>query len=178
MAEQQRKESDAKELKQDSLVEKSVPNPTQVPNVRVLRGFLGQASRLGYWRLYLTPQLNEYVELSENDIVNIQPVGGEKSAFGGTVLSVKQDAKLRWTRAESRQSQAEFVRCDIATVFLHQAGTQGPTGGRALALGEWSWCWGCWPTSDPSWLTGTSEWWWCASWWFPCWWTWIPRQYR
>ena len=69
MAVQQRKEPDAKELKQDSLVEKSVPNPTQVPNVRVLRGFLGQASRPGYWRLYLTPQLNEYVELSENDIV-------------------------------------------------------------------------------------------------------------
>src|SRR6266481_4209130 len=40
------------ELKQDPLVDKSRPDPSDPPSVE-LCGFLGKSDKQGYWRLYL-----------------------------------------------------------------------------------------------------------------------------
>lgn len=113
-----------KTLNEDEIIENLVPNPSQVPNVRVLAGFLGKSSREGYWRLYSTAQLNEYVEIREADIVHYQRLSSEQSSLGGTLIWVKRDAELQHTRTTSGQAQASFFQGDISARFLNRADLQ------------------------------------------------------
>ena len=62
----------SKKLAQDPLVEKLVSDPSQHEPTIQLRGWLGKGTVEGVWRIYLTPQLNEYVEVAENDILHTQ----------------------------------------------------------------------------------------------------------
>src|SRR2546430_3755462 len=86
--------SNSRELKKDALVEKLVSDPAAPPDTIRLVGFLGKSSRDGYWRLYLTSQLNEYVECHEDDIVHTQSLATEQNPLAGTMAWIKRDAKL------------------------------------------------------------------------------------
>ena len=84
-------------------------------------GFLGKSARAGYWRLYLTQKLNDYIEFHEDDVVHSQSLATERNPLGGTVIWVKRDAKLLRTRTTTVQAQAEFFRGDIMSRFLVQS---------------------------------------------------------
>jgi hypothetical protein len=112
------------EMKQDDIVRKLVPDPAQpAPDTRVLNGFLGQAARSGYWRLYLSPQLGEYVEFSEEAVIDSASLRGERSRPTGTVVWLKQNAVVQHIQATTHQVQAEFLRGGVPTAFY--AGTSG-----------------------------------------------------
>jgi hypothetical protein len=108
-------------LEQDSLIDGLVPDPGQLEPLTLLFGYLGRSSREGYWRLYLTARLNEYVEFSEDDVRHTMPLSPEESSLGGTRVWVKQGTRLQHTRVDSRQVQAEFLQGDIAARFMAQA---------------------------------------------------------
>jgi hypothetical protein len=101
-------------LKPDALTERLVPDASQIPDVRVLGGFLGKSTREGYWRLYLTPTLNEYVEFAEDDVVHSHTLESDESQLGGTVIWVRREANLQHTRSASREAQADFLQGVIA----------------------------------------------------------------
>ena len=105
-------------LKQDDLVEQLIPDPSESSQFVVVEGFLGKSQRAGYWRLYLNAKLNEYVEVSENDVIHSQSLSKEKSSLGGTTLWLARGATLERTRIESRRLQAEFLEGDITNTFL------------------------------------------------------------
>jgi hypothetical protein len=111
-------QSDQRELKQDALVEKLVPDPAAPPDTIVLVGFLGKSARAGYWRLYLTSELNDYVECREDDIVNTQSLATELTPLAGTMMWIKPGAELLHTRTTSIQAQAQFFRGEIMNRFL------------------------------------------------------------
>jgi hypothetical protein len=79
-------------LKQDQRVERFKPHPSDPPLVE-LQGFLGNSEKSGYWRIYLTPDLIEYVEIAEADIVEVRTSGE------GSCILVKASAVLN-LRAE------------------------------------------------------------------------------
>lgn len=108
----------AKELREDPFIENLVPDPSKIQGMTVLVGLLGKSAREGYWRLYLTMDLNEYVEFSQDDVAHSQPLPKEQSALGGTMVWVKKEATLQYTSTVSRQVQAEFLQGDIAARFL------------------------------------------------------------
>ncbi len=58
------------ELSQDALVEALVPDPGSLADVVMLHGYLGKSAVEGSWRLYLTPDLDEYVEIPEDKILH------------------------------------------------------------------------------------------------------------
>ncbi|HEU5101228.1 MAG TPA: hypothetical protein VFU22_19525 [Roseiflexaceae bacterium] len=98
------------ELPEDPLIEQLVPDPTQVPNLIVLVGFLGRSSRPdeeddGNWRLYLTPTLNDYITFERTALVHYQDL-----PTGGSMVWLKRDTTVQRTRIESRQLQAEFLQ--------------------------------------------------------------------
>jgi hypothetical protein len=97
-------------LKPDALIERLVPDASEIPDVRVLVGFLGKSTRQGHWRLYLTPTLSEYVEFAQDDVVHSHAFGGDDSRLGGTVVWAKRSANLRHTRTGSREAQADFLQ--------------------------------------------------------------------
>src|SRR3712207_301394 len=107
-------QGDSRELKQDELVERLMPEPVMPeppagapgapgagprtpPDVLRLSGFLGQDTEEGYWRLYLTPNLDTYVKVAESDVVASQELAPEftpgPTSSAGTVLFVKREAE-------------------------------------------------------------------------------------
>lgn len=112
---EKKKPGPKRELKQDALVERLVPDPSQPSDVVVLQGYLGASDRPGYWRLYLTQDLKQFVELAEDDIVHNEPIPTSISPSGGTTLWVKSSAKIENTSTTARQAQAQFLAGDIAS---------------------------------------------------------------
>lgn len=113
-------------LKEDEIIARLVPDPATSTDVISLAGYLGKSARKGVWRLYLTLELNEYLEIAEDDIVHTQPRASDDPS-GGTVVWIKRNATLQRTRTESRQAQAEFLQGDISAAFL--ANAKGQIGG-------------------------------------------------
>lgn len=155
MEEQKEPGEGPKELQQDALIEKLVVDPSKIPDVRVLVGFLGRSSEAGTWRLYLTPQLNSYVEFSAEDMLHTQPLAAAQSPLGVTAVWLRQDATVKHTRSGARQAQAEFVQGDITSGFMTGPGVQEMTLGR-LAGQRWPLTHDC--------PFDTLGWWNCRSW--------------
>lgn len=111
---------------EEEFVTHLVPDPSQLPDVVLLSGFCGRSSRPGHSRLYVTPELTAFVDVPEEDIVHSQAVDRDRSALGGTFLWVRRGADLKTTSTTSRESQADFLRGNIAGAIA--------TGGMGLAV--------------------------------------------
>lgn len=120
-------------MDEDEIIKQLVPDPSQIPDARLLFGYLGKSNRSGYWRLYFTPELNEFVEIPEDDILHSQKMDKEISTLGGTYLWIRRESNLVSTRTVSRQQQAEFLSGEITARYLSQAGQQQLIG----SLGAW-----------------------------------------
>ena len=122
---EQKKEIYRKEPKQDELIKNLVPDPSQVPNLKRRDGWLGKSSRKDYWRLYLTPELNNYLEFREEDAVHTLSLESDLNPFGGTSVFLKREAELLHTRTTSSQAQAEWLSGDITMEHLRRTGAAG-----------------------------------------------------
>jgi hypothetical protein len=105
--------------KPDPVVEKLVRDPAR-PGTKLLSGYLGKSARQGYWRIYLNFEFSEYLEVAEGDILHSERLGGDDSTASGSWVWVKEDARLEHVKTRGQQAQAEFLRGDIAAVFLAQ----------------------------------------------------------
>jgi hypothetical protein len=114
------------EQKPDDLAAKLVPDPTKLPDVVVLRGYLGKSTRAGYSRLYVTLSFNEYVEVADDDVVANRSLAPDQDPLGGTVLWVKRDATLLRATVCSAQEQAAFLRGGITASALRRSRMELP----------------------------------------------------
>ncbi len=117
-------------LEPDDLINRLLPDASQLPDVRVLVGFLGKSTRQGYWRLYFTLTLDEYVEFAETDVVHSHAFGSEESRLGGTLVWVRREANLQHTRTVSREAQADFLQGAITNSLAKRV--RRGTGGRGM----------------------------------------------
>lgn len=106
------------EWTEDGLVEKLVADPGQTPKVQTMSGYLGRSDRPGYWRLYLTPRLDEFVECREEDLVHSERLGAGADPLGTTMVWVNQDATLLHTRSTTGRAQADFLSGAITRDLL------------------------------------------------------------
>lgn len=119
------------ELAEDALVRALVSDPAQLPDVLCLVGLLGRSDHDGIWRIYLTVDLTQYIEVDEVDVLYARSIGSPEDAFGGQAVWVKRTARLRHSVATtSLRAQTEFLRGDVGTAF-----TSGPIGARRLVGG-------------------------------------------
>jgi hypothetical protein len=110
-----------KRLAQDPLVERLVPDPSSHRSFTMLRGFLGKSGREGFWRLYLTPELDQYVEFAEGDVEHTQEATAEQAPFGGSYVWLRAGAPVTHAQVSTRQMQAEFLRGGITAGYLRGA---------------------------------------------------------
>jgi hypothetical protein len=96
-----------------------VTDPKNVPDVTLLRGYLGASSEDDHERLYLSPDLANYVEIPKAAILHQAPLPTEQDAHGGVTLWVKKDAALQYKMAPAAQALANYFAGAI------QAGAQG-----------------------------------------------------
>jgi hypothetical protein len=108
-------------LEQNAIIDKLVPDPSQPQSFAVLSGLLGKSPQPGYWRLYLTAALDEYAELSEDDIIHSESLSATQSALGRTVVWVRSGASVQHIRLTSRQTQAEFLQGSISSRHVASA---------------------------------------------------------
>jgi hypothetical protein len=121
------------EQKPDDLAAELVPDPTQLPDVVVLRGYLGKTTRAGFSRLYVDVSFNEYVEVADEDIVANRSLAA--SPLGGTVLWVKRNAKLLRATVCLAQEHAAFLKGEIIASALRRSRMDLPVGRRLADLG-------------------------------------------
>jgi hypothetical protein len=117
------KSDDRHELSQDALVEALVPDPDRLPDVVMLRGYLGKSGAEGNWRVYFTPELNDYVEIPADKILHSHRLPEDR----GTMVWVPKGLVLEHKRVTSEDVQAEFLAGPI-TARLRTMGAADPLG--------------------------------------------------
>jgi hypothetical protein len=120
-------------IKQDRLAEQLVPNPSDQQPTILLTGWLGKGAKEGFWRLYLTPAFDEYVQFADKEVVHTQAVQAEQSPLGGTMVWLHAGTILQHTKVINRQVQADFLSGKITSEFMAGSATSFPTGAARLA---------------------------------------------
>ena len=110
------------ELRQDRLVRALRPNPDDPPpNARRLVGYLGRSTTEGVWRLYLSPELDRYVEIPEQEILHHEEV----APGGGTAVWVRRQLRVTEVILQVSEVEAGFLSGAVASAAAERS-TQGP----------------------------------------------------
>ena len=113
-----------------SFADRLVADPKNVPDLMLLYGYPGASSEDGHERLYLSPDLANYIEIPASAILHRLAAPKEQDPNGGTTLWVRKDAALIYKMAPAAQALAHF--------FAGAIQAQGPApamGAPALTLG-------------------------------------------
>ncbi len=94
---------------EDEIIEDLIPDPTALPDVRVLTGFVGRSPREGYWRLYFTLELNSYVEFPAGAVLCSKSLRTALNPLGGTTVWIDRDAKLQQVRVAQIRAEDEVL---------------------------------------------------------------------
>ena len=97
-------------LRQDELIDDLIPDPSQHEPVTALSGFLGKSTQAGHWRLYLTPELDQYVEIPEDAILRTKPSPASGPTLAGSIVWIRASTPLVYKRISTIQIQAEFLQ--------------------------------------------------------------------
>ena len=105
------------EQKPDDLAAELVPDPTKLPDVVVLKGYLGKSTRAGFSRLYVNLSFSEYVEVADED-VRRQPLpcckpkpSGWHSAVGQAECDASACDGLLGTGARGLSEGRDHCKC-------------------------------------------------------------------
>ncbi len=132
MANKEKPNDSAKRLKQDRLVDQLRPDPGSLTPTIQLTGWLGKGTKEGSWFLYFTPQLDDFVAFSEEDVVHTEPVPQDQSQLGPTMVWLRAGTVLQHTQVQTRQVQADFLSGGITSGFM--AGTASSYPATAFGL--------------------------------------------
>lgn len=81
---------------------------------RALVGFVGKSRRDGFVRLYVTPSFDNYFEIEKQDILKTREIDKSVSPLGGSVVWVKNTAKIAQCRMRSFEVEAEYLNGRMA----------------------------------------------------------------
>jgi hypothetical protein len=110
------------ELHEDPLVTQLVSDPTRLPKLSVLEGWVGRSLREGYRRLYITPTFDSYVEFAASDVVYHKAATGD---LGGTIVWLRDEATVDLLLGDG-DTRAEFLTGEITVRYMPEATDGGP----------------------------------------------------
>jgi hypothetical protein len=116
------------EQKPDDLAAALVPDPTKLPDVVVLTGYLGKSTRAGFSRLYVDLSFGEYVEVADEDAVASRSLAANQNPLGGTVLWIKRNATVLRAKVCLAQEHAAFLKGEITASASHRSKIELPVG--------------------------------------------------
>ena len=97
-------------VRQHELVDRVMGGPTGFPaRAQCIYGFLGKDSDAGFWRVYLSPQLDHYVRVAEADIVTVREAPATTQNERRDEVWIREDADLTETRAIPKQMRTSFL---------------------------------------------------------------------
>jgi hypothetical protein len=99
------------QLSQDALVDDLRPSPTDPPpDVLEVRGFLGHDTEDGYWRLYLSADLDVYLRIAEADIVASRQRDSEEISLNASSVVIRASATVEKVQTIPLKTQASFLQ--------------------------------------------------------------------
>lgn len=110
-----------------SFIGQIVKDPKNPPKTLLLVGYLGRSSEDGHTRLYLDPELSDYVEIPNEAILHSEPAGDD-SPLSGNYVWINRSAEVVHGEAGSTRYRASFLEGRITQDYLGQA-----AGGAAAA---------------------------------------------
>lgn len=120
-------------LTEDPLITSLIPDPAEIPGVRVHWGLIGKSLRKGYWRLYTSPNLDSYLEIRDEDVLHSESLTTDVNGPKGSAIWIKADAEVKRVRSTESTSHAGFLAGDITQGFL-----QSTRVGGGLSWGTWT----------------------------------------
>src|SRR5262245_39404761 len=96
-----------------------VTDPKNVPDVMRLYGYSGASSEEGHERLYLSPDLTNYVEVPTSAILHRMAVPADQDPHGAVCWWVKKDAALIYKMAPAAQAMAHYFTAPRSTMSVH-----------------------------------------------------------
>jgi hypothetical protein len=118
-------------IRQHPLVEALVPDPAQgVPQTTVLQGYVGNSTSADRRRLYLTEQLDQWVELPVAEILYTRELPDDQ----GTLVWVRKDLQLDYQTSAAQPIEAQFLSGQIIQRRLRPGGAVIPPLGVARFL--------------------------------------------
>ncbi len=112
---------ESKQGKPRDFVSKIVRDPKNPPKTTLLSGFLGQSSEEGHTRLYLDPELCDYVEIPDGAILHVAE-SKDDSPVAETLVWIQREAQLIHGEAGGARYKASFLEGRISQDYL--AGAQ------------------------------------------------------
>ena len=111
----------------DNFIRRIVTDPKNVPDVMLLTGYLGASSEEAHERLYLSPDLTNYVEIPNTAILHQAPLPKEQDAHGGVTLWVRKDAALQYKMAPAAQALANYFAARFKPRHRVRPAAPGPS---------------------------------------------------
>jgi len=96
-------------LQEDELAVKLVSADPCGSDAVLLTGYMGKGLRNGRWRLYKAPELKEYVEFGEEDVLHCEKTKSDLFPARASLVWLRADAKLVHQKAKSSTVAAEFL---------------------------------------------------------------------
>jgi hypothetical protein len=129
------------ELRQSPFVEKVMPDPSNPTSVASWLGLLGKSTEDGCWRLYLTIELDGYIEFKEEDALAFDIVPAEHSPLKVEAARVylEPSARIKHVRTQSWEGQAGQGQVGETTGGPRGAGAPGVVLARQ-AIGGGGYC--------------------------------------
>ncbi|HEV2418896.1 MAG TPA: hypothetical protein VGX94_13955, partial [Terriglobia bacterium] len=112
--------------KEEPLVSKLVKDPKAPPSTLLLSGFLGNSSEEDHTRLYLDPQLSDYVEIPNDAILHTEEIPKDQSPLGGTYVWIQRDAQVIHGKVGPDRPKAKFLEGQIQQQYMQAAGGAAP----------------------------------------------------
>lgn len=132
------------DLEENELVRRLTSDRSRSANLTVLRGYLGKSDREGYWRLYPTPDMKDFIEIAETDIVHSESLETRDNPLGGTMIWVNSDAEIIRTQTDRLGAQAGFLSGSVmgSSSAARNRAAAGPIGDAGTAISTAP----CWAT--------------------------------
>jgi hypothetical protein len=111
-------------------VSRLVDDPAKPPQTTLLSGYVGASDEEGHTRIYFDPQLSDYVDVADDDVLHTEPSGGP-GPLSPTLVWIKRDAQVLHGQAGSTRQRAGFFegrvwRENFGVTVAGGPGAQGP----------------------------------------------------
>src|SRR5581483_7532414 len=114
-----------------NFIDKIVKDPNNPPDTLLLQGYLGASSEEGHTRLYLDPNLSDYVEIPSDAILHTVEIPKDQSPLGGNYVWINRDAEVTHGKVGSDRKKAKFldgrIQQDFQSAAQAQAGVANTT---------------------------------------------------
>lgn len=107
-------------VKMDGFVEKLQGGSAPKDGAHWVAGFVGKPDKAANVRLYLSPEMDWYLEFPKSAVIHTEPLSADASPLGGSSLWIEKGTTAVEHRSSELEAQMDFIEGEI--------GRQGLTG--------------------------------------------------